>query len=134
MIIPLTNNPPQTGEALLRRARARDAARSAAQSRATGGTPDDFEGLPQGGTSPLRRVQHPPMMGRGSGVVPSSPMGVALRKKKMSRRPQGGGQLQLLQTSGGGGGGEDDDEEMPDSIARSGQRSPKFRQSLQLDD
>ena len=71
------------------------------------------------------------MMGRGSGVVPSSPMGMALRKKKMSRRPQGGGQLQL-QTGGGNGG--DEDEEMRDTRGRSGQTSPKFRQSLQLDD
>ena len=110
-------------------------ARTTAQSRGQGGEINDFDiGLKsKGGMSPLRRLQHPPIMGRSGGLAPSSPMGMALRKKKMSRQSHGGGQLQLqtslLDGAAGGNPGQ-----APEGNLRSERVSPKFRQSLQLDD
>ena len=92
----------------------------------------DFGLQSQGDMSPLRRLQHPPLMGRSVGMAPSSPMGMALRKQKMSRQSQSGGQLQLQKSLPGGTDGSP--EQTLGGNLGSGRASPKFRQSLQLDD
>lgn len=121
------------GEALLRRARARDNSRTNAE-RLNPTPPGGFEGAPllhsQGQMSPLRRVQHPEYF---AGQAPSSPMGMALRKKKYSRGQMGSGGGKLkLQIDGVG---EEDDVDMFDEGgSRANRISPKFRGALQLDD
>ena len=80
--------------------------------------------------SPLRRVQHPEYF---TGQAPSSPMGMALRKKKFTRDKAGssGGKLKLQVD----GVDEDGDTDMLDQgRERSSRISPKFRGALQLDD
>ena len=108
-------------------------ARSNAQSRGLDGETFGMgnELQSQGGMSPLRRLQHPPLMARSGGLAPSSPMGMALRKQKMSRQSQSGGQLQLQKSLPGGTDGSP--EQTLGGNLRSGGR-PHIRQSLQLDD
>ncbi len=111
------------GAALLRRKQGGGAASS--------GGPLSLSGSGPTSMSPLRRVQHPPAFGadgseQGSLTV-SSPMGVALRRKKMLRQRQ---KLQMLQAGGegeGGGGEEGGDDGAGQTKSKSGGTSPTFR-------